>query len=472
MMVVGESAARWLRVSTGGQDEANQEPDIDQWCKDQGYVVRQTYTLRGKSASKGQQDKMLDKMIEDMLRGVFTVLVVWASDRIERRGAYNAFDLARRVKEAGGRIEYVKDTYLNSANEMSDVMLALAATKDHLESKRKAQRTEMVNMRIRAAGAFVGKPPFGYKAEGEKYSKQLVPTEAGRRLIPEMYERCISGDSLAKIGAWLEQETGIPWWPPRVSGTLKNPVYRGVQEDDQGRPIHHCEALVDAATWRRAIEALGRHGKRGPENKLDPALLSGVLFCPRCAENGIDSPMYRHRAGKRNANREWYRCAGRGTQRKGCGNMIRLTTLDGIVNLMLRKNDLPYQELRTIPGTDHAAEIEEVRFEIRSVMMSDLSDDEIDERVKELRAERDRLQALPVVPDRVEYVETGETYGQIWKKLSPAERGPWLRKRGYKVGATRGRVVILDATGAEIFEYTSHHRAAVHYLEADAWREL
>ena len=83
MMVVGESAARWLRVSTGGQDEANQEPDIDQWCKDHGYVVRQTYTLRGKSASKGQQDKMLDQMIEDMLRGVFTVLVVWASDRIE-----------------------------------------------------------------------------------------------------------------------------------------------------------------------------------------------------------------------------------------------------------------------------------------------------------------------------------------------------------------------------------------------------
>ena len=180
---------------------------------------------------------------------------------------------------------------------MSDVMLALAATRDKMESKRKTERTEMVNTRIRAAGAFVGKPPFGYKAEGEKYAKKLVPTDAGRRLIPEMYERIIAGDSLAKVGAWLEQETGFSWWPPRVSGTLKNPVYRGVQEDDKGRPIHRCEALVDAATWRRAIEALGRHGKRGPENKLDPALLSGILFCPRCAEKGIDSPMYRHRAG-------------------------------------------------------------------------------------------------------------------------------------------------------------------------------
>ena len=84
----------------------------------------------------------------------------------------------------------------------------------------------------------------------------------------------------------------------------------------------------------------------------------------------------------------------------------------------------------------------------------------------------ERYELLRHVGLVLEYVETGETYGQIWKKLSHAERGPWLRKRGYKVLATRERAVVLDATGAEIFEYTSHHRAAVHYLEADAWRDL
>ena len=283
-MAVGESAARFLRVSTGAQDEANQVPDVDLWCSEHGYVVRKTYTLRGKSASKGKQDAALDEMVEDMRRGLFTVLVVWSSDRIERRGAYNAFDLARRVRDAGGRIEYVKDSYLNTANEMSDVMLALAATRDKLESKRKTERTLMVQGRIRTAGAFVGKPPFGYEVAGEKYARKLVPSDEGRRLIPEVYDRCIAGQSLARIGGWLEEETGQQWWPRRVSGTLRNPVYRGVQEDDQGRPIHRCEALVDASIWRRANESLGRHGKRGPENKFDPALLSGVLYCgnPDC----------------------------------------------------------------------------------------------------------------------------------------------------------------------------------------------
>jgi hypothetical protein len=90
-------------------------------------------------------------------------------------------------------------------------------------------------------------------------------------------------------------------------------------------------------------------------------------------------------------------------------------------------------------------------------MMSELSDDELDQRVKELRAERDRLQALPVVPDRVEMVETSETYAQVWKKLSPPERGPWLRERGYRVLAARMHVVILDSSGLEVFEYNSQH---------------
>jgi Recombinase zinc beta ribbon domain len=353
---------------------------------------------------------------------------------------------------------FSKDAYLNDANEMSDVMLALAATRDKIESKRKTERTVMVQGRIRTAGAFVGKPPFGYKVAGEKYARQLVPTEAGRRLIPQVYARCIAGDSLATIGKWLEEETGFGWYPRRVSGMLRNPVYRGVQEDDEGRPIHRCEPLVDAATWKRGVEALGCHGKRGPENKLDPSLLSGILFCFRCAENGIDSPMYRHRSSKRNGNREYYRCYGRGTQRVSCGNMIRLTTLDGIVSMLMRGkgNDIRVKALKVIPGTDHAAELEEIKFEIRGLATMDLTDDEYDARLQELRAERDRIAALPVVPDRLEEVETDEAYAQLWKRLSPAERGPWLRERGYKILATAGdRVVVLGSTGHEVMSYKS-----------------
>ena len=80
-----EPAGRWFRVSTGGQDEEHQIPDIDAWCDSHDYDVRKTYQLHGKSASKGKQDKAIAEVIADMHAGVIRVLVVWQSSRIERK---------------------------------------------------------------------------------------------------------------------------------------------------------------------------------------------------------------------------------------------------------------------------------------------------------------------------------------------------------------------------------------------------
>jgi len=120
-------AGRWLRVSGSDQDEINQEPQIDRWIADHGYEVGPTYRLHGKSASKGAQQAKLDEMLEDMRSGVITVLVVWYSARIERRGAYDHFNLAHMVRDAGGRIEYVMEPWLNEVNAMSDAFLAMQA---------------------------------------------------------------------------------------------------------------------------------------------------------------------------------------------------------------------------------------------------------------------------------------------------------------------------------------------------------
>lgn len=57
-----------------------------------------SYRLHGKSASKGKHAAVLDQAVADMEAGLHTVLVVWQSSRIERRGAWNAFDLAGMSK--------------------------------------------------------------------------------------------------------------------------------------------------------------------------------------------------------------------------------------------------------------------------------------------------------------------------------------------------------------------------------------
>ena len=58
-------------------------------------------------------------------------------------------------------------------------------------------------------GKLVGNAPWGYEIAGEKYDKTIVPTDLGRKVIPEIFSRCINGQSLADIAEWLDSE-GIP----------------------------------------------------------------------------------------------------------------------------------------------------------------------------------------------------------------------------------------------------------------------
>jgi DNA invertase Pin-like site-specific DNA recombinase len=459
---MGVFAGAWLRVSTGGQDEANQVPDVTAWITGHDYELRKTYRLHGKSASKGEQQGAIDQMLADMRAGLITVLVVWAADRIERRGALSALTLAEQVREAGGRIEYVKDAHLNAANEMSDVMLSLAATMARQETTRKRERVAVAHKRSRDNGAMHGRPEWGYAIEGAKYAKRLVPTDEGKRLVPEMFRRCYeggksgSGESLADIAAWMNEQTwpGAPftyerWWPHTIGNMIRNPVYRGTQVDGQGRVIHRvAEPLVSASAFRRAGEALASRPKRGPAKAANRAMLATAVYCPRCE----DSPMYRIMAGHGASRAAYYRCAGRGAARKGCGNMVRLDAVEAAVNRIVAEVfDVPVMTHTVVPGNaaEVSARLEEIRFEIRQ-LAADLGDDdsEYDRRLTELRAERDRVKAAPVLPDRVELSPTGERYAELWARTPVPERGPWLARHGFRVTASRAGVRVTQGNVA------------------------
>jgi DNA invertase Pin-like site-specific DNA recombinase len=71
-----EPAGVWVRVSSGGQDDANQVPDIERHCQARSYRIERRYELNDKSASKGEQQAALDAMLEDMREGHIKVLTV------------------------------------------------------------------------------------------------------------------------------------------------------------------------------------------------------------------------------------------------------------------------------------------------------------------------------------------------------------------------------------------------------------
>jgi len=451
-----EPTGIWLRVSSGGQDEANQEPDLERYCQEHDYLIEHRYEVHGKSAYHGQQQADLDQALADMRAGVIKVLVIWHSDRIERRPGKALLDVLAEFGAAGGRVESVQEPTLGQLDFGGQVTTFIAGLVNHEKSKHIAEQVGLAHDRIRAAGALgAGGIPWGYESAGEKYGRRLVPSPEGRKYVPEIYNRVIAGESQATVAAWLCKETGLPWWLHTVGRLVRNPVYRGHRcevarvtdpatgkmHEEHGRVLHRCEPLVDAATWRRANEARKSRPKRGPANAANRAMLAGAIYCPRCE----DSPMYRVMAGRATCRTAYYRCSGRGAARKGCGNMVRCELADAAVSKIAARRFwvLKETERTLIPGTNYEAELAEVDYELQHLSRDLPAADYIAE-VTRLMAERDRLSARPSVPDRWEVTETGRTYDQLWEALDPAERGPWLVRQGFRVTATREAVTLTQ----------------------------
>ena len=209
-------------------------------------------------------------------------------------------------------------------------MLAMHASVDKMKSDNISKTVKAAHVTLKTNRALNGMPPFGYTSEGPKQHRQLVPTDLGRDLVPQIFERCARGSSAAAIIIWLNKQKGMlttrgkPWHPNSIRKMIHNPTYMGQRCEDiyeeykntegklkrrkvgYGNPIHYCEALVGADLWTRANEALdGRRDPRSGKPRQNPkALLSNVLLCMGCG-----GPMYRHTSGAPRGANLYYRCS-------------------------------------------------------------------------------------------------------------------------------------------------------------------
>lgn len=444
----------WVRVSSGGRDEENQVPDVERHCTDRGYTIAKWYTLNDKSASKGEQQTMLDEMLADMRLGVIKILVCWHSDRVERRGPEWVFRLLRQIREADGHIESVREPLFGTADLSGETLTAFGAVVSHQYSVHLAEQVGIAHARIRANGGLTpGGIPWGYEVTGPKYGKTLIPTDLCRKYVPQVFQRCIDGDSCLIIAEWLDSE-GVPttrgglWNERSVWQMIKNMTYAGRRQDEgpkrpDGKPtrknrrtVMKCEAVVSMDVWRRANDALRKRPARSPgARSLTPEgkPLLANLKCARCD----DSPMYRIKY--------YYRCFGRGTRRKGCGNMIRLERLDEMVRVrMLAWHDQQHTIRTWVEGEDWEADIESIAQDIHEL---DPRSPDYRARHAELMAQLEDYESRPVIEGYWDEIDTGMTKGQYFYDLSPEGRREYLKSldiRAEKLECCGGIRVVID----------------------------
>ncbi len=459
------------------------------WAKAEGHeIVDVTRDKNISGAVPPWERPELGPWLTDPVKLVqYDGIVAYTVDRLSRE----YYDMAwlRKWAETNRKKLYVIRERLRWPDARDGTLWGVSAERAHEERQLIIGRITDELDALRAAGKFVGTVPFGFKSAGPKYDHRLEPTEDGRRYVPEIYRLVIKGRSLRQIAQWLNEEGVKPpasaeqWWPRTLMRVIQNPVNKGfrcertpVPPDDveerggkviryrygdrwteqprkvYGKVIHQCPELVDAATWKRANDALTNRPGRGRTAK-DPAMLAGVLHCPRCD----DSPMYRILTwtNRQGVPYEYYRCFGRGADRKSCGLMVQVAKVDAAVNqVMAGTFDVPVMEHRIIPGNE--AEIEkrllEIGFELEQLPRRGLPDEQEDAERARLRAERKRVEGTTVIEDRVELLPTGRTYLQEWTALPVPERGAWLAKHGFIIYADKAavRVVQRHADGSEV----------------------
>ena len=394
----GEPAGIWVRVSSGGQDEANQVPALVEHCITRNYRPVKWYVLHDLSASKGEQQEKQDELVEDMRTSLITVGVAWKSSRWERRGNRAANRLIIRAGDTGGRLESVTQPLWATTGVIGETSTALYSAMDQAESETLRENIGLAFTRIKYNGAVgpCGKP-WGYMIEGDEYQKSLVPDPEFMREVDgynhpifgsmkhyavDIFERCIAGDSSRTIALWLDSIGIKPkhygknikrkkegrilsiekWNPGSVLKILHNMTYAGrPQNEDKTITIvdsDHCAGVIDMDMFELAQNALKARPKRGPIKQDNRPLLAG-LKCARCSARDIDSPMNRIHLRSRNGRLYWYyRCTGRGPQRKGCGNMIQLERLETFALVeIIKRRDEPYETKVWRDGVNYQAEI-------------------------------------------------------------------------------------------------------------------
>ena len=157
------NAAAWIRVSTGHQDAENQVPDIERFADHHGHTIGPRYVVSDSAWKNGggvEYRRTLKQALDDAHAGKFSVLIIWALDRIvrdEEGGAEAALRIFRQFRQRGCTVISIKESWLNGAPEVQDILLAFAGWMAERESARRSERIKAGLVRRKADGLPVGR---------------------------------------------------------------------------------------------------------------------------------------------------------------------------------------------------------------------------------------------------------------------------------------------------------------------------
>ncbi len=157
-------AAIYLRVSTAGQDVANQRRELEAAAAARGWEIAKVYADEGISGAKGRDKRpQFDLMLQDAVRRSFDVLMTWAVDRLGR----SLPDLIGCMQELhGARVDlFLHQQAIDTTTPAGKAMFGMLGVFAEFERSMIQARVHAGLDRARAAGVKLGRKPTSPKVE-------------------------------------------------------------------------------------------------------------------------------------------------------------------------------------------------------------------------------------------------------------------------------------------------------------------
>lgn len=313
------AAAIYARYSSTNQRDASIEDQLRicrEYCDKNGLTAVQEYCDHALTGRTDQRPAFL-RMVSDAEKRAFSVLVLYAMDRLSR----DKFDLVyykRRLAKAGVKIVYVTQPIGDGAEArlMESLLEGMAAY--YSENLARSVRRGLEGNALKGI-VTTGRAPFGYRLTAER---RLEPDPVAAPHVKTIFERYARGDSRTAIIADLNAQgvkttLGNPFKTNSLDTVLKNDVYTGVFRWAQIRIENDHTPLITPALYQEVQQMLKR--KAQSKTALKPGddfyLLTGKFFCAECGA-WIVGECGTARSG---AVHHYYMCSGR-KHGKGCAS--------------------------------------------------------------------------------------------------------------------------------------------------------
>jgi len=192
-------AAIYARVSTDRQETENQLVQLRSFCSERGWDVTQEYVdeaVKGREIHKPQ----LEMALLGAHQRKYDILVFWALDRVERRGALDTLKMLDELTRQNVKWVSYMERYLDSAGPFAEAAIALVATFAKMETQRKSERIKASFSRLRKI----------HKDTGEWKTKSGKPPNRPRKDYLPYRAQVVELQKAGHSWAEITKRTGIP----------------------------------------------------------------------------------------------------------------------------------------------------------------------------------------------------------------------------------------------------------------------